>query len=145
MKKIFVFFVCLCVVFSAENVELTEEVVLENSITDYIELIKCLLANETLVNDVMDVYEIIVKQDFNQLIAAAMKLYTDGMDAVKECSERVIDDAMNLQAINSMTKRKSVEQSIKTKPFRDLCKMACTIKLPNRLIYNLCMAGCRKL
>ena len=105
MKKIFVFFVCLCVVFSAENVEQTEEVVLENSITDYIELIKCLLANETLVNDVMDVYEIIVKQDFNQLIAAAMKLYTDGMDAVKEFSERVIDDAMNLQAINSMTKR----------------------------------------
>lgn len=91
MNKIALFFVIIAVAFACEQ-EDTEvpEIMLENSVTDYIELVKCLLGNEDLLKDVTDIIGLIKAQDFNQLIFAAIKLYTDGKAAIEKCLDKMI-------------------------------------------------------
>ena len=52
---------------------------------DYIDVIKCLLNNESLINDVHELLDAIRVGDFLKLITMAPQLYTDGSRALKEC------------------------------------------------------------
>lgn len=91
MNKIALFFAIFAVAFACapEDSEVPE-IMLENSVTDYIELVKCLLGNEDLVKDVTDIIGLIKAQDFNQLIFAAIKLYTDGKAAIEKCLDKML-------------------------------------------------------
>lgn len=85
MNKIAIFIILFTAVFSCDPVIPEEEVVLKSSLDDYIEIIKCLLSNEPLIKDVSDLIAAIKAQDFTQLFAIAMRLYTDGKAALTEC------------------------------------------------------------
>ena len=84
MSIVFLFAVVLSCDPQVEEVIQGEDVVLEAGLTDYIELLKCLLGHEELIKDVTDVYEAIVAGDYQKLLALAMKLYTDGKAAIPE-------------------------------------------------------------
>ena len=113
MKKIAIVFLLFAVVLSCdptvEAVIQGEDVVLEAGLTDYIELLKCLLGHEELIKDVTDVYEAIVAGDYQKLLALAMKLYTDGKAAIDDCLKSEEDQPVNL-----------------TFPARDLCLWDCS-------------------
>ena len=87
MNKIAIFIILFAAVFACDPVIPEEEVILESSLDDYIEVIKCLLSNEPLIKDVSDLIAAIKAQDFTQLFAIAMRLYTDGKAALTECTK----------------------------------------------------------
>ena len=59
MNKIALFFVLFAVALACEPTEADMQIILENQVTDYIEIIKCLLNNEPLVKDIKTVIPII--------------------------------------------------------------------------------------
>ena len=67
-----------------------------NDIREYIEIVKCFLNQENLVNDVVSLVDIIKSGEYDKLLSLAFKLYTDGSAAVKEC---ITKDEINLQGI----------------------------------------------
>ena len=87
MNKIAIFIILFAAVFACDPVIPEEEVILESSLDDYIEVIKCLLSNEPLIKDVSDLIAAIKAQDFTQFFAIAMRLYTDGKAALTECTK----------------------------------------------------------
>ena len=128
MKKIAIVFLLFAVVLSCdpqvEEVIQGEDVVLEAGLTDYIELLKCLLGHEELIKDVTDVYEAIVAGDYQKLLALAMKLYTDGKAAIDDCLKSEEDQPVNL-----------------TSPARDRCLWTCSKQCGNN--YG-CYLNCSK-
>ena len=54
-------------------------------ITEYIEIVKCFLNQENLINDVISLVDIIKSGEYDKLLSLAFKLYSDGSAAVKEC------------------------------------------------------------
>ena len=122
MNKIALFFAIFAVAFACapEDSEVPE-IMLENSVTDYIELVKCLLGNEDLVKDVTDIIGLIKAQDFNQLIFAAIKLYTDGKAAIEKCLDKMLSaEVVILQDDNC-------KRSCLSKPLQEIgsCLAAC--------------------
>ena len=67
-----------------------------NDITEYIEIVKCFLNQENLINDVVSLVDIIKSGEYDKLLSLAFKLYTDGSAAVKEC---ITKDEINLEGI----------------------------------------------
>ena len=67
-----------------------------NDIKEYIEIVKCFLNQENLVNDVVSLVDIIKSGEYDKLLSLAFKLYTDGSAAVKEC---ITKDEINLEGI----------------------------------------------
>ena len=76
MRKIVLLFVLMAFVCADEVQQEGSEIILEISITDYIKIINCLLAQESLMKDVTELIEMIKTQDFTKLIELAIRLYT---------------------------------------------------------------------
>ena len=87
-----------------------------NDITEYIEIVKCFLNQENLVNDVVSLVDIIKSGEYDKLLSLAFKIYADGTAAVKEC---IKTEEVQLELINNVQKRK---RRIITKA---QCKAAC--------------------
>ena len=90
MRKIAIVFLLFALAFAQEVTEteqevLLEEVTLEAGITDYIEIIKCLLSNEKLVDEVLSVIEMVKAGNFEKLIPTLIQIYTDGKEAIDTC------------------------------------------------------------
>lgn len=58
---------------------------LENSIQDYVEIVKCFLDQSALVDDVVSAVEIIKSGDYSQLLTFAFKAYADVQAAINKC------------------------------------------------------------
>ena len=50
---------------------------ISNDITEYIEIVKCFLNQENLVNDVVSLVDIIKSGEYDKLLSLAFKLYSD--------------------------------------------------------------------
>ena len=90
MRKIAIVFLLFALAFAQEVTEpeqevLLEEVTLEAGITDYIEIIKCLLSNEKLVDEVLSVIEMVKAGNFEKLIPTLIQIYIDGKEAIDTC------------------------------------------------------------
>ena len=73
-----------------------------NDITEYIEIVKCFLNQENLVNDVVSLIDIIKSGEYDKLLSLAFKIYADGTAAVKEC---IKTEEVQLESINDVQKR----------------------------------------
>ena len=73
-----------------------------NDITEYIEIVKCFLNQENLVNDVVSLVDIIKSGEYDKLLSLAFKIYADGTSAVKEC---IKTEEVQLESINDVQKR----------------------------------------
>ena len=130
MNKIALFFVIIAVAFACEPEEEVPEIILENSVTDYIEIVKCLLGHEELIKDVTDIIGIVKSQDFTKILVAAIKLYTDGKAAIEQCLDKMLsnDESVNLQGYS-----------------KDYCMKQCALKYPpNSRQRRLCEITCNK-
>ena len=90
MRKIAILFLLFALAFAQEVKEtepevIQDEVVLEAGIEDYIEIIKCLISNEKLVDEVMSLVEIVKTGEFEKLLPLLLQLYTDGKEAIDKC------------------------------------------------------------
>ena len=70
-------------------------------ITEYIEIVKCFLNQENLINDVVSLVDIIKSGEYDKLLSLAFKLYSDGTAAVKEC---IKTEEVQLELINNVQK-----------------------------------------
>ena len=63
----------------------TEEIPVEGN-QDIIEIIKCFLGKESLINDIKELIAILKEGDYSKFLTIAFKLYADGnMTTVLEC------------------------------------------------------------
>lgn len=90
MRKIAIVFLLFALAFAQEVTEneqevVLEEVTLEAGISDYIDIIKCLINNEKLVDEVLNVVELVKALDFEKLLPALIQLYADGKEALDQC------------------------------------------------------------
>ena len=90
----------LLVLVAVSSTEVDREV--SNDITEYIEIVKCFLNQENLVNDVVSLVDIIKSGEYDKLLSLAFKIYADGTAAVKEC---IKTEEVQLESINDVQKR----------------------------------------
>ena len=76
----------LLVLVAVSSTEVDREV--SNDITEYIEIVKCFLNQENLINDVTSLIDIIKSGEYDKLLSLAFKIYVDGTAAVKECIKK---------------------------------------------------------
>lgn len=62
-----------------------EEPVLEKSIEEYVEIVKCFLDQSALVDDVNSAIDILKSGDYSQLLTLAFKAYSDVQAAINKC------------------------------------------------------------
>ena len=72
-----------------------------NDITEYIEIIKCFLNQDNLINDISSLIETIKAGEYDKLLQLALKIYADGTAAVKEC---IKTEEVQLELINNVQK-----------------------------------------
>ena len=125
MNKIALFFVLFAVALACEPTEADMQIILENQVTDYIEIIKCLLNNEPLVKDIKTVIELVSAGEFQKLLPLLFQLYTDVSAAIKECIPKQMDEPQ-LEGIA-----------------KDLCLKAC--KKAPKFLRKSCRKACDKL
>ena len=82
----------LLLLVAVSSTEVDREV--PNDITEYIEIVKCFLNQENLINDVTSLIDIIKSGEYDKLLSLAFKIYADGTAAVKECIKKE-DVALN--------------------------------------------------
>ena len=125
-----------------------------NDITEYIEIIKCFLNQDNLINDISSLIETIKAGDYDKLLQLALKIYADGTAAVKECIKK---EEISLGSINSISQnlnggfltkedlllKKKIRESIidyinkhKYSQMGSPCLMS---------EYEICMIGCQKM
>ena len=92
-----------------------------NDITDYIEIVKCFLNQENLLQDISSVIDIIKSGEYDKLLSLAFKLYADVSVAMKECIKK--EDAV-LSSINTF------EQNVHTIMPNDDCIAYCESEFP---------------
>lgn len=80
-----------------------------NDITDYIEIVKCFLNQENLLQDISSVVDIIKSGEYDKLLSLAFKLYTDVSVAIKECIKK--EDVV-LRAINTLKQNNQQEMNL---------------------------------
>ena len=90
MRKIAIVFLLFALAFAQEVNEtepevIQDEVILEAGIKDYIEIIKCLISNEKLVGEVLNLVEIVKAGEYEKLLPVLFQLYTDGKEAIDKC------------------------------------------------------------
>ena len=108
-----------------------------NDIREYIEIVKCFLNQENLVNDVVSLVDIIKSGEYDKLLSLAFKLYTDGSAAVKEC---ITKDETNLRVNTAFpSKTQSVPQLIT----KEICENICKHKYDNYQL-DICLHICSK-
>lgn len=125
-----------------------------NDITEYIEIIKCFLNQDNLINDISSLIETIKAGEYDKLLQLALKIYADGTAAVKECIKK---EEISLGSINSISQnlnggfltkedlllKKKIRESIidyinkhKYSQMGAPCLMS---------EYEICMIGCQKM
>ena len=125
-----------------------------NDITEYIEIIKCFLNQDNLINDISSLIETIKAGEYDKLLQLALKIYADGTAAVKECIKK---EEISLGSINSISQnlnggfltkedlllKKKIRESIidyinkhKYSQMGAPCLMS---------EYDICMIGCQKM
>ena len=141
---------------------------ISNDITEYIEIVKCFLNQENLVNDIVSLVNIVKSGEYEKLLPLAFKLYTDGTTAVKECIKK---EEINLEGINNFNRYNREQFEVVNTPFdirikyeiivellkwykkkqeieveiemtRDLCRQACEamyIGYQLDMCYSLCL------
>ena len=78
MKSLLILLSIVAFVFSAPVEE-------TNDIKDYIEIVKCFLDQQPLIDDVNSIVEMIKTQDFSQAITLLFKAYGDVQAAINKC------------------------------------------------------------
>ena len=78
MKTLFILLSVIALVISSPVEE-------TNDIKDYIEIIKCFLDQQPLIDDVNAIVEMIKTQDFSQAITLLFKAYGDVQSAISQC------------------------------------------------------------
>ena len=78
MKSLLILLSIVALVFSAPVEE-------TNDINDYIEIVKCFLDQQPLIDDVNSIVEMIKTQDFSQAITLLFKVYGDVQAAINKC------------------------------------------------------------
>ena len=121
MNKIALFFVLFAVALACEPTEADKQIILENQVTDYIEIIKCLLNNEPLVKDIKTVIELVSAGEFQKLLPLLFQLYNDASAALKECVGQIDDP--ELEGIAKDLCLKACEKAPKF--LRKICRKAC--------------------
>ena len=121
MNKIALFFVLFAVALACEPTEADKQIILENQVTDYIEIIKCLLNNEPLVKDIKTVIELVSAGEFQKLLPLLFQLYTDASAALKECVGQIDDP--ELEGIAKDLCLKACQKAPKF--LRKICRKAC--------------------
>ena len=122
MKKVLLILALIAVAFACEPVEEPQEIMLETTFTDYIEIIKCLLNNEPLVKDIKTVIELVSAGEFQKLLPLLFQLYTDASAAVKECFDKQMDEPQ-LEGIAKDLCLKACQKAPKF--LRKICRKAC--------------------
>ena len=120
----------LLLLVAVSSSEVTPKV--STDITEYIEIVKCFLNQENLINDVVSLVDIIKSGEYDKLLSLAFKLYSDGSAAVKEC---ITKEEINLEAIN--TNIGLNDHSIT----KNQCEKACRNKYLGYQL-TLCLALC---
>ena len=85
-----------------------------NDITEYIEIVKCFLNQDNLVNDISSLVELIKNGEYDKLLSLAFKLYADGTAAVKECLKK---EEISLEGINNMETSRNNNEGIEKQSF----------------------------
>ena len=126
MKSLLILISILALVFSTPVEE-------TNDIKDYIEIVKCFLEQQPLIDDVNSIVEMIKTQDFSQAITLLFKAYGDVQAAISKCMPS------DLSSINTMWSKHS-------------CVSACNRNKAKQIIkgefdeneYNECIEYCKK-
>ena len=126
MKSLLILISILALVFSTPVEE-------TNDIKDYIEIVKCFLEQQPLIDDVNSIVEMIKTQDFSQAITLLFKAYGDVQAAISKCMPS------DLSSINTMWSKHS-------------CVSACNRNKAKQIIkgefdekeYNECIEYCTK-
>ena len=84
MKSLLILLSIVALVFSAPVEE-------TNDIKDYIEIVKCFLDQQPLIDDVNSIVEMIKTQDFSQAITLLFKAYGDVQAAISRCIPPVLE------------------------------------------------------
>ena len=79
-----------------------------NDITEYIEIIKCFLNQDNLINDISSLIETIKAGEYDKLLQLALKIYADGTAAVKECIKK---EEISLGSINNTNQKSNGNMS----------------------------------
>ena len=108
-----------------------------NDITEYIEIFKCFLNQENLVNDFVSLVDIIKSGEYDNLLSLAFKLYTDGDAAVKEC---ITKDETNLRVNTAFP---PTAQSVPQLITKEMCEKNCKLKYGNYQL-DICLHICSK-
>ena len=74
---------------------------ISNDIREYIDIVKCFLNQENLLNDIVSFVDVIKSGEYDKLLSLAFKLYADGTAAVKEC---IKTEEVQLELINNVQK-----------------------------------------
>ena len=117
-----------------------------NDITEYIEIVKCFLNQDNLVNDISSLVELIKNGEYDKLLSLAFKLYADGTAAVKECLKK---EEISLEGINNMeTSRNNNEGIEKEEILVNVLEWIKKFLLDGKIDfpeYELCMIACEKM
>ena len=127
-----------------------------NDITEYIEIIKCFLNQDNLINDISSLIVTIKAGEYDKLLQLALKIYADGTAAVKECIKK---EEISLGSINSISQnlnggfltkedlllQKKIRESIID--YINKQKQKHSQMGSSRLMseYEICMIGCQKM
>ena len=125
MKSLLILISIIALVFSTPVEE-------TNDIKDYIEIVKCFLEQQPLIDDVNSIVEMIKTQDFSQAITLLFKAYGDVQAAISKCMPS------DLSSINTMWSK-------------HLCVSACNRNKAKQIIkgefdkkeYNECIEYCK--
>ena len=125
MKSLLILISIIALVFSTPVEE-------TNDIKDYIEIVKCFLEQQPLIDDVNSIVEMIKTQDFSQAITLLFKAYGDVQAAISKCMPS------DLSSINTMWSKHS-------------CVSACNRNKAKQIIkgefdekeYNKCIEYCK--
>lgn len=91
---------------------------------DIIEIIKCSLGKESLINDIKELIAIFREGDYTKLLPIAFKLYGDGMAAYKECVPTMLAFASKQKRYDNCVRM--CKNMIKKPPFKNLdCHEEC--------------------
>ena len=120
MKKVLLIFALIAVAFACEPVEEPQEIMLETTFSDYIEIIKCLLNNEPLMKDIKTAIALVTAGEFEKLLPLIFQLYTDVSAALKECVGQI--DEPELEGIAKDLCLKTCEKAPKL--LRKVCRKA---------------------
>ena len=125
-----------------------------NDITEYIEIIKCFLNQDNLINDISSLIETIKAGEYDKLLQLALKIYADGTAAVKECIKK---EEISLGSINSISQnlnggfltkedlllKKKIRESIIDYINKHKYSQMGSSRLMSE--YEICMIGCQKM